>query len=151
MAFFNETYCQFCEKFITEEQWDKHLYSTRHLHREVNGYWPAYFPQRKLARDEGSILEKAFCETIFGSEDVLPAYGFLKTYIMMATNMKNYLTLDDNDVDSDFSYGCRDVLIAQFKQGLYKKSFSRQDQDNCEDVLQKVSNFGFSMLLIWLD
>ena len=79
MAFFNDLLCQICDRFFTKEQWNKHLYSKRHLHREADGYWPAYFPQRKLTRDEGSILEKAFWEIIFGSEDVLPVYEFLKT------------------------------------------------------------------------
>ena len=47
MALFNDTYCQTCEKFITKEECNKHLLSSGHLHGEVNGYWPAYFPQRK--------------------------------------------------------------------------------------------------------
>ena len=37
MALFNDTYCQHFERFITKEQWDKHPYSSRHLHKEVNG------------------------------------------------------------------------------------------------------------------
>ena len=60
MGLFNDIYCQICDRFFTEEQWNKHLDSSRHIHREMNGYWPAYFPQRKLTRDEGSILEKVF-------------------------------------------------------------------------------------------
>ena len=60
MALFNDIYCQVCDRFITKEQWNKHLFSSRLLHREDNGFWPAYFPQRKLTRDEGMILEKAF-------------------------------------------------------------------------------------------
>ena len=59
MALFNDINCQICDKFITKEQWNKHLYSSRHLHGEVNDFWPAPFPQRKLTT-EGSILEKAF-------------------------------------------------------------------------------------------
>ena len=39
---------------------------------------------------------------IFGIKDVLPAYGFLKTYIMMVTDMKDYVTLDDDDDDACF-------------------------------------------------
>ena len=39
---------------------------------------------------------------IFGSSDVLPVYGFLKTYIMMVTNMKDYLTFDDIEDHADF-------------------------------------------------
>ena len=46
--------------FITKEQRKEHQNSSRHLHREVYGYQPAYFPQRKLTGDEGSRLEKAF-------------------------------------------------------------------------------------------
>ena len=60
MSFFNDTYRQICDRFITKEQWNKHVYSSSHLHREVNGYWPAFFPRRKLTKDESSILEKAF-------------------------------------------------------------------------------------------
>ena len=41
MALFSDTYCQICDRFITKERWNKHLYSSRHLHREVIGYWPA--------------------------------------------------------------------------------------------------------------
>ena len=65
MAFLNATFCQLCERFITKEQWEKHLYSNRHSHREVSEYWPAYFPQRELTRDEGSILEKSILENDF--------------------------------------------------------------------------------------
>ena len=78
MAFFIDTCCQLREIFISEEQWNKHPYSSRLLHREVNGYWPSFFPQRKLMGDEGSRFDKAFWEMIFGTDDVLPVYGFLK-------------------------------------------------------------------------
>ena len=39
---------------------------------------------------------------IFESVDVLPEYGFLKTYIMMVTKRKLYFTLDSDDHDADF-------------------------------------------------
>ena len=68
------------------------------------------------------MLEKAFWEMIFGSVDVLPVYGFWKTYITMVTNMKDYLTLDLDDKDADFRYGYSNSLIAQFKQVLYNKN-----------------------------
>ena len=48
MALFNDIYCQICDRSITKEQWNEHLYYSRHLHREMNGYWPAVFPQRNL-------------------------------------------------------------------------------------------------------
>ena len=70
----------------------------------MNIYWPAYFLQRELTSDEGMILEKTFWEMIFGSVDVLPVYGFLKTYIMMVTNMKDYVTLDPDDDDDDVDF-----------------------------------------------
>ena len=116
MVLFNNIYCQTCARFITKKQWNNHLSSNRHLHTEMNGYWPAYFPQRKLTRDEGIMLEKAFWEMIFGNEDVLPVYGFLKTYNTMVTNMKDYVTLDPDDVDADFRYSYRDTMIAQFSK-----------------------------------
>ena len=39
---------------------------------------------------------------VFGSVDDLPVYGFLKTYMMMVTNLKDYPTFDDNGDDADF-------------------------------------------------
>ena len=60
MALFNDVYCQVCDRFITEERWNKHLYSSKYSHRKVNGYWPAFFPQKKLTRNDGIKLGKAF-------------------------------------------------------------------------------------------
>ena len=47
MAIFNDIFCQICDRFYTKERWNKHLYSSRHLHREVNGYWPRFFSTKK--------------------------------------------------------------------------------------------------------
>ena len=104
MALFNNIFCQICHRFNAKEQRNKHLHSSRCLHREVNGFWPAFFTQRKLTTDESSILEKAFWEMIFGSVDVLPVYGFSKTYNMMVTKIQEYITLDPDDYDADFRY-----------------------------------------------
>ena len=134
LAPFNAIYCQICDIFITEEQWNKHLFSNRHLEREVNGYWPTFFSQRKLTRNEIRVFERAFWEMIFGSEDDLPVYGFLKTYIMMVTNMKDYITLDLDDDDADFRHDYRDTIIARFKQDSYHKSFSLQDQNKSDQT-----------------
>ena len=103
MAFFEDIFYQLCERFITKKRWKRHLYCSRHLHREANGFWPAFVPQGKLTGDESSLHEKPFCGMIFESVDVLPVCGFLKTYIKLVTKMKNYLTLDDSDDDADFS------------------------------------------------
>ena len=43
MALFNDIFCQICDRFYIKERWNKHLYFSRHLHREVNRYWPAFF------------------------------------------------------------------------------------------------------------
>ena len=151
MALFNDIYCQTCDKFITKEQWNKHLYSSRHLHREVNGYWPAIFQQRKLTRDEGSILEKAFWEIIFGSEDVLAVYRFLKTYITMATKLNEHVKGNDGDDKVDFDSYYRDNMIAQFKQDSYDKNFSLQNQGKCNenDTLQKRIKFWLNVIDMW--
>ena len=94
MALFNNTYCQICYRFITKERWNKHLYSNRHLHREVNGYWPAFFPQRKLTRDQSMKLEKAFWEMILvSSTECVEVYDFLKTYFRMCTNISNHVPI----------------------------------------------------------
>ena len=88
---------------------------------------------------------------VFGSEDVLPVYGSFKTYIMMATNMKDYVTLDDDLYDADLRFYYRDNMMAQFEQYFYNKSFSHQDQDQRDDVLQRELKFGLIMLLNWED
>ena len=46
MTPFHDVYCQTCDRFLTKERLNKHFYSNRHLHKEVNGYWPAFFPQK---------------------------------------------------------------------------------------------------------
>ena len=104
--------------------------------------------KKKLIRDEGMVLEKAFWEMIFGSVDVLPMYGFLKTYIMMVRNMKGYVTLDADDADADFIYGYRDTMIAQFKQDLFNKNFSLQDRDKRDNSLQKRIKFWLNYVVV---
>ena len=96
MAFFNGTYCQFCETLITKEQWNKYPYSSKRLHREVNDFWSQYFPRRKL---EGKILEKVLWPMIFGCVDALAVYGFLKTYFLMVINLNDYVKDDDDHDD----------------------------------------------------
>ena len=92
MALFNDVFCQICHRFYTKERWNKHLYCSRHLHREVNGYWPAFFPQRKLTRDEGMKLERVFWEVILTSNDNnLALFEFVKLYFRMCTNINNYV------------------------------------------------------------
>ena len=101
MPLFNDLYCQFCDRFITKERWNKHLYSSRHLHREINGYCPTFFPQRKLTTYEGMKLEKVFWEMIFVTGECVEVYDFSKTYFRMCTNINNKVPIrtwfDDPD------------------------------------------------------
>ena len=88
------------------------------------------FSTKKLTRIEGSVLEKAFWVTIFGSVDVLPVCEFLKTYFRKCTELNNFVPVrpwfDDEDEEEQWGYGYRDDMIAQFKHGLYNKNFSLQ-------------------------
>ena len=146
MAIFNDVFCQICDRFYTKERWNKHLYSSRHLHREVNGYWPSFFPQRKLFKDEGVKLEKAFWEVILSSNDNdLALFDFLKLYFRMCTNITDHVPIrywdyyDDGNEEEQWGYGYRDDMIAQFKQDLYNKHFALQDQGK-DDPIDTLDN-----------
>ena len=116
-----------------KEQWDKHLYSIRHLHKEPYGYTPAYFPNKKMAGDESSILEKAFWKKIFATRGFKEVDAFLITYFMMVTNLMYYFK-DSVDFRKEF----RVMLAGQFECDLYKKCFSRQlESDDDEFTLQQ--------------
>ena len=148
MAIFNDINCQNCDRFITTEQWNTLLYSCRHLHREVNGCWPACFSQRKQTSAEGMKLEKAFLEMMFVTDECVEVNDFLKTYFRMCTNINNHVPvrpwLDDPDEEKQWGCGYRDDMIAQFKQDLYNKNFTPQDQgkDDEIDTLRIELNFG---------
>ena len=153
MALFNDIFCRICDRFYTKKQWNKHLYSSRHLHREVNGYWPMFFPQRKLTRDEGIKLEKAFWEVILASNDNdLGLFDFLNLYFRMCTNINKYvpvrLWFDDPDEEEQWGYGYRDDLIAQFKQDIYNKNYTLQDQgkENPIDTLENRIKFWINII-----
>ena len=67
---------------------------------------------------------------------------------MMITNMKDYVTLDDDDNDDpDFGFNFEDDMIAQFKQDLSYKSFSHEDQDKRDDGLQKRNIFWLNFVV----
>ena len=150
MSIFNDMFCQICDSFYKREQWNKHLYSSRHLHRQVDGYWPAFFPQRKLTRDEGNKLEKAFWEVILTSKDNdLALFEFLKLYFRMCTNITDHVPIrywdyySDENEEEQWGYGYKDDMIIQFKQDLYNKNFTLQDQgkDDPIDTLENKIKF----------
>ena len=84
---------------------------------------------------------------VFGSVDVSPLYEYFKTYFTMCTNLNNYVPtrpwFDDDDEEEQSGYDYRDDMIAQFKQDLYNKNFTLQDQDkdNQIDTLQIRNKF----------
>ena len=155
MAIFNDIFCQICDRFYTKEQWNKHLYSSRHLHREVNGYWPSFFPQRKLFKDEGVKLEKAFWEVILSSNDNdLALFDFLKLYFRMCTNITDHVPIrywdyyDDGNEEEQWGYGYRDDMIAQFKQDLYNKHFTLQDQGKMIQLILSIIELNSGLILL---
>ena len=87
----------------------------------------------------------------FGSEYVLPGYGFLPTNFRTVTNSNDYIKFDLDDDDDDFRYNCRAILIAQIKQHFYNKNFSLQDQSKCDenDTLQKINKLWPNVIDIW--
>ena len=133
MAFFNDTYCHLCEIFITEEQWKKHLFSNRHLHREVSGNSPVYFPQRKLTKDENIIAEKASWKKSYATRKLKEVQEFWLTYFMMTTNMKDYFLEDNEEIRKVF----RDTMEGQFEHDWYNNSFSKQLESGETDTLQQ--------------
>ena len=92
------------------------------MHRVVNGYWPAYFLQRKLTRDERIKFSKVFWEMIFVADECVEVYDFLNSYFRMCTNMKNYVParpwFDDPEEEEQWGCGYRDDTITQIKQDL---------------------------------
>ena len=135
MPFLDDTFCQLCERFITKEQWNKHLYSSRHLHKKAYGYTSAYFPNRRLIGDEANILEKAFWKMFFATRDIKEVEEFWWTYFMMTTNIKDYFVKENED---EVRKVFRDTMEGQFEHELYNKSFSNQiESDDKNDTLQQ--------------
>ena len=98
-----------------------------------------------MTRDEGIEHEKAFWEVILTSNDNdLPLFEFLKLYFRMCTNITNYVPIrywdyfDDGNEEEQWGFVYKDDMIAQFKQDLYNKLFTLQDQgkDNPIDTLE---------------
>ena len=134
MSFFNDTYCQLCERFITEVQWNKHLYSRRHLARNTHGFWPAYFPQSKLTKDENMRLEKFFWKMFFATRDIKEVEDFWLTYTILTIIMKDYfLRGNEEEVKKVF----RSTMQGQLEHDLYKKSLSVQLESEETDTLQQ--------------
>ena len=133
MSFFNDTICQLCERFITKEDWFSYFYSSRHLHREVFGYWPTYFAQRNLVRDESNKPQKAFRKMFFALRDNKEVEEFQLTYFLMTKNLKDYILEDNEEIRKLF----RDTMEGQFEHHLFNKSSSKQLESDETDTLQQ--------------
>ena len=86
-------------------------------------------------------LEKAFWEVLFTSNDNdLALFDFLKLYFRMCTNITDYVPIrywdyyNDGNEEEQWGYGYRDDMITQFKQDLYKKNFTLQDQGKDDEI-----------------
>ena len=134
MSFIDDTYCQLCETFITKERWNKHLYSSRPLHKKAYGYTPAYFPNRKLIGEENSILVKAFWKMYFATREIKEVKDFWWIHFMMTANMKDYfLKKNEEEIRKVF----RHTTEGQFEHGLFIKSFTNQLESDDEFTLQQ--------------
>ena len=118
---------------MTKEQWNNHLSSRRHLHQEVNGYHPDFFPQRKLGKHENIILEKALWKMFLATRDIEELEEFWLIYFMMTTYMTDYILKDIGELRKLF----RDAMEGQFEHDLYIKSFSNQLESDETDTLQQ--------------
>ena len=60
---------------------------------------------------------------IYNSVEVLALSEFLKLYFRMCNIMNNYIPVrrwfHDEDEEEQCGFGCRDDMMAQFKQDLY--------------------------------
>ena len=77
------------------------------------------------------------------NDNDLALFDFLKLYFRMCTNINNYVPIrlwfDDPDEEEQWGYGYKDDMIAQFKQDLYNKHFTLQDQGK-DDPIDTLDN-----------
>ena len=113
-----------------------------------------FFPQRKLTRDEGIKLERAFWEMIYMSNDNdLALFDFLKLYLRMCTNITDHIPIrpwfDDPDEEEQRGYGYRDDMIALFEQDLYNKiTLFKIKVKTIQLILSRIElNFGLILLV----
>ena len=52
----------------------------------------------------------------------------------MVTSTKDFVTLDPDDYGNDFRYIYRDTMIAQYKQDIFNKNCSFQDQGKADQI-----------------
>ena len=87
---------------------------------------------KKLTRDEGSVLEKAFWKINFNANYIKELDEFLITNFMMVTIFNDYVR-DFEGFEKDF----RNIMEYQFEHDLYNKFFSNQLESDETDSLQR--------------
>ena len=103
------------------------------MHREAHGYWLAYSPQRKITRDQGSILEKAFWKMILATRDIEEVDEFLITNFMVVTNLNYFFEQSEG-----FRKEIKVMIEGQFEHDLYNKIFNIQLESEERDTLQRI-------------
>ena len=97
-------------------------------------------------------LEKAFLEMIFLTDDCVEVYDFLKTSFRICTNINNLVAVcpwfDDPDEEEQWRCGYRNDMIAQFKQALYNKNFTLQDQGKDDPIAPLENRIKFWLNII---
>ena len=124
------------------------------MHRVVNGYWPAFFPLRKVITDESMKIGKVFWEMIFVTDEYVEVHDFLKTYFRMCTNINNYVPVrpwfDDPDEEEQWGCGYRDDMIAQFKQDYITKISLFKIKVKMMKLILSITELNFGLILLVL-
>ena len=94
---------------------------------------PAFFPQRKLTRDENLKLKKAFWKMFFATRVITEVEEYWLTYFMMTINLKDYFLEHIEEIRKFF----RDTLTGQFEHDLLNKSFSSQLESDETNVRKR--------------
>ena len=75
---------------------------------------------------------------IFTTKDCIEVYDFLKLKFSMCTNVNNYFPVrswfEDENEEERWGFGYRDDMIAQFRQELYNRNFTLQDQGKDDPI-----------------
>ena len=86
------------------------------------------------------------------SEECVEMYDFLKTYLRMCTNITNHVPIrlwfDDSDKEEQWGAGYRDDMIAQFKQDLYNKNYTLQNQGKDDPIDTRENRIKFWINII---
>ena len=117
--------------FLTKEEWNKHLFTNKHLRRQTKGYRAAFFPDRKVTSDGSKKIEKAFWKIVFATRKIKEVEEFWFLYFTMVTYLK------DNDLatNEEFRKENRGILLELLINHLYNKSISNNVEEKKSDCV----------------